>query len=70
MARLILTLKLKCIEFSSSHDTDQIPYDGEPREEFVTIMVPVTTIFLILNIVGIVYAVICLMFNAIFHKKR
>ena len=47
-----------------------IPYDGEPREEFVTVMVPVTAIFIVLNISGIIYAVICFMFNAIFHKKR
>jgi hypothetical protein len=47
-----------------------IPYDGEPREEYVTIMTPITVIFIILNISGIVYAVICFMFNAIFHKKR
>ena len=47
-----------------------IPYDGEPREEFVTVMVPVTAIFIVLSISGIIYAVICFMFNAIFHKKR
>ena len=47
-----------------------VPYDGEPREEFVTIMAPITAIFMILNISGIIYAVVCFMFNAIFHKKR
>lgn len=41
-----------------------------PSEEFVTIALPVTVIFMVLNTVGLVYAFICLMFNAIFHKKR
>ena len=52
------------------NNTGHVPYDGEPREEFVTIMVPVMTTFLVLNIGGIMYALICLMFNAVFHKKR
>ena len=52
------------------YNIGHIPYDGEPREEFVTIMAPVVSIFLILNIGGIVYAMICLMFNVIYHKKR
>ena len=52
------------------HDTDYIPYDGEPREEFVSIAVPVTTVFSVLNIGGIIYAIICLLFNVIFHNKR
>ena len=50
--------------------TGQIPHDGEPREDFVTILVPVTVVLFILNISGIIYAVVCFIFNAIFHKKR
>ena len=52
------------------YNVGHIPYDGEPREEFVTIIAPVTAIFIVLNIGGIIFAVICSMFNAIFHKKR
>lgn len=46
------------------------PYDGVPREEIVTLALPVTVILSILNICGIAYAVICLLFNVIFRKKR
>ena len=47
-----------------------IPYDGVPQEDLVTVALPVTIIFSTLNTGGIVYALICFLFNAIFHKKR
>ena len=49
--------------------TEGVPYDGLPSEEYVTIALPVTVIFTALNIIGIIYAVICLLFNAIYHKN-
>ena len=63
-------LKLRCANADLMLLGHNIPYDGEPREELVTVMVPVTAIFIVLSISGIIYAVICFMFNAIFHKKR
>ena len=50
--------------------TEGVPYDGVPSEEYVTIALPVTVIFMLLNIIGIICAVISLLFNAIFHNKR
>ena len=47
-----------------------VPYDGTPREEIVTIALPVTVICSALNICGIICAVICLLFNIIFRKKK
>lgn len=46
------------------------PYDGVPSEEYVTISLPVTVTLSVLSIIGIICAVICLLFNAIFHKRR
>ena len=47
-----------------------IPHDGVPRQELVTIALPVTIILSFLNIFGIMCAMICLLFNIIFRKKR
>ena len=47
-----------------------IPYDGEQREEIVTIATPVTTVLSFLNVCGIICAVVCLLFNIIFRNKR
>ena len=47
-----------------------IPYDGVPAKEYVTIAVPVTAIFIFLALVGIVFAIVCLVFNFMFRKKR
>ena len=47
-----------------------IPYDGVPQEDLVTVALPVTIISSALSIGGIIYALICFLFNAIFHKKR
>ena len=49
---------------------DYIPYDGTPRKKITTIALPVTIILSFLNICGIIFGVICLLFNVIYRKKR
>lgn len=58
------------LEIISCLHAGLIPYDGTPREEIVTIALPVTIICSALNICGIICAVICLLFNIIFRKKK
>ena len=36
----------------------------------MTISLPVAIVFSVINVIGLICAVICLLFNAIFHKKR
>lgn len=47
-----------------------IPYDGSPREELVTIFVPITVAFSFLNICGIACAIVCLLFNIVFQNRK
>ena len=47
-----------------------VPYDGTTRTKIVTVALPVTIVLSILNVVGIICAFICLIFNIIHRKKR
>ena len=47
-----------------------VPYDGVPREELVTISLPLTIIVSILNILSIICAGLCLLFNIVFRNTR
>ncbi len=46
-----------------------IPYDGVPIEEIVTVAVPLTVIYSAFASAGIIFAVVCLIFNFIFRKN-
>ncbi len=48
----------------------QIPYDGVPVEEIETVAVPLTVIYSILSIAGIIFAIVCLMFTFILRNKK
>ena len=50
--------------------TDGIPYDGVPIEDEVTVEVALTVFFSILASVGVVFVVVCLVFNFVFRKKE
>ena len=50
--------------------TGQTPYDGLPKKEIATIIVPVTVIFVLLDGCGILFALICLAFNILFRRKK
>lgn len=47
-----------------------VPYDGVPEEEYVTVGIPVTVVFILLSVAGIIFAVLCLIFNFVFRNKR
>ena len=47
-----------------------VPYDGVAEEEVISIALPVTVIFSVLGACGVVFAIICLLFNFIFRKYK
>lgn len=47
-----------------------VPYDGVPDEEYITVGVPVTVVYIILSVIGIIFAVLCLIFNFVYRNKR
>lgn len=47
-----------------------VPYDGVPTEEYVTVGVPVTVVYILLSVIGIIFAVLCLIFNFVYRNKR
>ena len=49
--------------------SEGVPYDGVPQNITVSVHPAVTTIFGFVSIAGMVFAVICVVFNLVFHKK-
>ena len=47
-----------------------VPYDGTPREEIETISLPLTITVSVLNILSIIYARLCLLFNIVIRNNR
>ena len=47
-----------------------IPYDGIPIKEFVAVAIPVTVIYVVLASTGIIFAMICLVFNYMYRNKK
>ena len=47
-----------------------VPYDGVPTKEYVAVAIPVTVIYIFLATAGIIFAVLCLIFNFVFRNKR
>lgn len=47
-----------------------IPYDGVPTKEFVAVALPVTIVYVFLASVGIIFTIVCLVFNYIYRKKK
>lgn len=50
--------------------TDGVPYDGVPLQELVTIHPALTALVSLLVAVGLVFSVVCLVFNIVFRKKK
>ena len=46
------------------------PSDGVPREEAVTVVLPLTIIYIALATLGVMFAIVCLAFNFIFRNKK
>ena len=49
---------------------DGIPNDGIPIEEVVTVSISLTVVYVILATAGLVFAVVCLLFNLIYRQKK
>ena len=47
-----------------------IPNDGIPVEEVVSVSVALTVVYVILATAGLVFAVVCILFNLFFRQKR
>lgn len=52
------------------HSAAGRPYDGQPNIETETVSVVLTVIFSLLATAGIVFAIVCLVFNITFRKKK
>ena len=50
--------------------TDGVPIDGIPREDTVTIAIPLSVVYTLLAIAGLVFTVACLIFNFIFRERK
>ena len=50
--------------------TDGIPNDGIPIEEVVTVAVPLTVVYVILAVAGLVFTAVCMIFTVVFRKKK
>ena len=48
---------------------DGVPNDGIPIEEVVTVSEALTAVYVIFAVAGLVYAVVCLLFNLIYRKR-
>ena len=47
-----------------------VPYDGVPTIEYVTVAIPVTVVYVLLSVAGIIFAILCLIFNFVYRNKR
>lgn len=47
-----------------------IPYDGVPIEMTETVELPLTVLYSLLATAGIIFAIICLVFNFHFRKQK
>ena len=49
---------------------DGTPNDGVPREDVVTVALPLTIIYIFLATLGVMFALVCLAFNFIFRERK
>ena len=54
----------------SVNTPDGIPNDGIPDEDIVTVHIGITVVYVTLATTGLVFAVVCLVFNLVFRQKR
>ena len=50
--------------------SDLVPYDGVPNEEVVSVEAGLAAAFIVLATAGIIFAVVCIIFNAVYRKKK
>ena len=49
--------------------TDGIPPDGKPEMVLNKVLLPIAIIFDVLAFIGILFAIVCLLFNTVFREK-
>ena len=49
---------------------DLVPYDGVPIEKVVTVQVGLVVVVYILATAGILFALVCIIFNAVYRKTK
>jgi hypothetical protein len=47
-----------------------VPHDGLPESDIATVYVPVAVIFILLDVCGLAFALVCLVFNVLFRDKK
>lgn len=47
-----------------------VPYDGIPEIRFVTVHTALSVIFVLLSFAGVVFTVVCLVFNFVFKERK
>ena len=52
------------------HITGLTPDDGVSKPEQTTVILPVAGIIILLNIGGLAFALVCLIFNVIYRNKK
>ena len=50
--------------------TGGVPVDGLPKIQIVTILTPLVIVYYILAAIGIIFALVCLLFNIIFRNRK
>jgi hypothetical protein len=62
-----------CASLCETNDTvwpDGVPSDGTPSRVLTTIKMPIFIIYSILASAGIVFVVVCLIFNVVFRERK
>ena len=47
-----------------------VPYDGTPTAVIETVHISLTVIFTVLSTIGIVFTIVCLVFNFVFRDRK
>ena len=55
---------------NESHSTDGVPPDGTPQKTIHTFQLGLVIVYYLLAVAGIVFTVVCLLFNFAFRKRR
>ena len=46
------------------------PKDGLPESEIAVVHAPITVIFTLMNVLGLAFAITCLVFNIVYREKK
>ena len=49
---------------------DLVPHDGVADDAISTVILPVAAILILFEIVGLVFAIVCLVFNIAYRNKK